>query len=301
MTDITLPRELVERLIAALDPSDGGSKVLENAVFVALAQQAEVAIPDRSIQAANTSELLRLYATDSVDQLVEYQERYIPSSQSAPSSGLAPCPFCSHTTAPKPWTYREMVGEDYWDDGNADSFAVVCDAEKPDGPGGCGGSGGFFPTEEAAIAAWNRRPAAPAATQPAPHLDICASVDDTMQGHPKCDCGATQPAWPMKDHELRELVNALRDVAVKYHGTQQLRERIAQVVHPWARPTQPAGEEAHPDTVRLDWLLLNSEFNPESTTYFWNSPDERKASGRVEIDAARAAQAGDGNQAKGGA
>lgn len=91
--------------------------------------------------------------------------RAIPSAQPAPSSGLAPCPFCSHTTAPKPWTYREMVGEDYWDDGNADSFAVVCDAEKPDGPGGCGGSGGFFPTEEAAIAAWNRRPAAPAATQ----------------------------------------------------------------------------------------------------------------------------------------
>lgn len=160
--------------------------------------------------------------------------------------------------------------------------------------------------------------AAPAATQPAVnesvavralriahgHIDMdalrishckdAAAIDEALASAPVGDGSATQPAWPMKDHELRELVNALRDVAIKYHGTQQLRERIAQVVHPWARPTQPAGEEAHPDTVRLDWLLLNSEFNPETTTYFWNSPDERKASGRAEIDAARAAQAGGG-------
>lgn len=34
----------------------------------------------------------------------------------------------------------------------------------------------------------------------------------------------------MKDHEIRELVNHLRDIAIEYHGTQQLRERIAQAV-----------------------------------------------------------------------
>lgn len=34
----------------------------------------------------------------------------------------------------------------------------------------------------------------------------------------------------MKDHEIRELVNQLRDIAIKYHGTGQLRERIAHVV-----------------------------------------------------------------------
>ncbi|HGL6673264.1 TPA: hypothetical protein ACKFNV_004790 [Klebsiella quasipneumoniae] len=34
----------------------------------------------------------------------------------------------------------------------------------------------------------------------------------------------------MKDHEIRELVNQLRDIAIEYHGTQQLRERIAQAV-----------------------------------------------------------------------
>ncbi|EGI6423635.1 DUF551 domain-containing protein, partial [Salmonella enterica subsp. enterica serovar Cubana] len=34
----------------------------------------------------------------------------------------------------------------------------------------------------------------------------------------------------MKDHQIRELVNDLRDIAVEYHGTQQLRERIARTV-----------------------------------------------------------------------
>ncbi|MGQ3662054.1 hypothetical protein [Citrobacter braakii] len=38
----------------------------------------------------------------------------------------------------------------------------------------------------------------------------------------------TPPA--LKDHQIRELVNDLRDIAVKYHGTQQLRERIARTV-----------------------------------------------------------------------
>jgi len=34
----------------------------------------------------------------------------------------------------------------------------------------------------------------------------------------------------MKDHETREAINELRDIAIKYHGAQQLRERIAGVV-----------------------------------------------------------------------
>lgn len=43
--------------------------------------------------------------------------------------------------------------------------------------------------------------------------------------------GRTQPApVDMKEHQIRELVNELRDVAVEYHGTQQLRERIAHTV-----------------------------------------------------------------------
>lgn len=34
----------------------------------------------------------------------------------------------------------------------------------------------------------------------------------------------------LKDHEIRELVNQLRDIAIEYHGTQQLRERIVRVI-----------------------------------------------------------------------
>ena len=42
---------------------------------------------------------------------------------------------------------------------------------------------------------------------------------------------AAQPASAaMKDHQIRELVNDLRDIAVEYHGTQQLRERIARTI-----------------------------------------------------------------------
>lgn len=38
---------------------------------------------------------------------------------------------------------------------------------------------------------------------------------------------AAPPALePMKDHQIRELVNELRDIAAEYHGTQQLRERL---------------------------------------------------------------------------
>lgn len=42
----------------------------------------------------------------------------------------------------------------------------------------------------------------------------------------------TEPPAPvaMKDHQIRELVNDLRDIAIEYHGAQQLRERIARTV-----------------------------------------------------------------------
>ncbi|EBZ8545413.1 DUF551 domain-containing protein [Salmonella enterica subsp. enterica serovar Muenchen] len=34
----------------------------------------------------------------------------------------------------------------------------------------------------------------------------------------------------MKENQIRELVSELRDIAIEYHGTQQLRERIARTV-----------------------------------------------------------------------
>ncbi|SQH40173.1 Eaa protein [Salmonella enterica] len=43
----------------------------------------------------------------------------------------------------------------------------------------------------------------------------------------------------MKENQIRELVNELRDIAIEYHGTQQLRERIARTV----RAAMPHGAE----------------------------------------------------------
>ena len=51
---------------------------------------------------------------------------------------------------------------------------------------------------------------------------------------------------PMKDHQIRELVNDLRDIAVEYHGTQQLRERIARTVR--SAMLQEGNSPAVPDT-----------------------------------------------------
>lgn len=42
----------------------------------------------------------------------------------------------------------------------------------------------------------------------------------------------------LKDHQIAALVNELRDIAIKYHSTQQLRERIAHAVTPLAKATQ---------------------------------------------------------------
>lgn len=40
----------------------------------------------------------------------------------------------------------------------------------------------------------------------------------------------TVPQPALKDNQIRELVNELRDIAIKYHSAQQLRERIARAV-----------------------------------------------------------------------
>lgn len=43
----------------------------------------------------------------------------------------------------------------------------------------------------------------------------------------------------MKDHEIREAINELRDIAIKYRDAQCLREAIAPVVHSIVRKSKP--------------------------------------------------------------
>jgi hypothetical protein len=66
----------------------------------------------------------------------------------------------------------------------------------------------------------------------------------------------------VKDHEKRELVDALTKVAVEFGGTQQLRVRIAQLVLPALEGVSPTGRPhmveaaivgVAPMTVTVGW------------------------------------------------
>lgn len=72
---------------------------------------------------------------------------------------------------------------------HTETYAVVCDASKPDGPGGCGASGGYKLTEDEAIAAWNRRAEAVASQPPAQAEPAPAPVGE----YPAL------PAWAWRD------------------------------------------------------------------------------------------------------
>jgi len=54
----------------------------------------------------------------------------------------------------------------------------------------------------------------------------------------------------MKDHETRELVNTLRDLALQFHDHQSLRERIAHVVVPVC--AKLAAQQAQIDQLMLE-------------------------------------------------
>lgn len=56
-------------------------------------------------------------------------------------------------------------------------------------------------------------------------------------------CAEVPTSTPIKDHQIRELVNELRDIAIGYHGTQQLRERIARTI----RAAMLQGADGKPD------------------------------------------------------
>ncbi|EAP9713563.1 hypothetical protein ILU99_002461 [Salmonella enterica] len=70
----------------------------------------------------------------------------------------------------------------------------------------------------------------------------------------------------MKENQIRELVNELRDIAVEYHGTQQLRERIARTVrtawhHDLEKPNQPVSQ-----TYNLPELIEGMEVSIDVST-----------------------------------
>lgn len=66
----------------------------------------------------------------------------------------------------------------------------------------------------------------------------------------------------MKDHEIRELVNQLRDIAIEYHGTQQLRERIARAVRAAMLAAAPQSPGSEPATVPGKWIPVSERMPP---------------------------------------
>ena len=71
---------------------------------------------------------------------------------------LMSCPFCGKARTLKIVRASEVLWDE--DEGpypHSESYAVACDASRPDGPGGCGATGGYFMAEAEAVAAWNRR------------------------------------------------------------------------------------------------------------------------------------------------
>ncbi|EBX8836674.1 hypothetical protein DTU76_07975 [Salmonella enterica subsp. enterica serovar Urbana] len=97
----------------------------------------------------------------------------------------------------------------------------------------------------------------------------------------------------MKENQIRELVNELHDIAIEYHGTQQLRERIARTVH----------AALHHDLEKLNqpvsqtYELPQTQFEQVADLYEMQFDDGRTCA--FHTDGAKAAQwllACDGNK-----
>ncbi|WP_339325977.1 hypothetical protein [Enterobacter hormaechei] len=95
-------------------------------------------------------------------------------------------------------------------------------------------------------------------------------VDEIKTGLRAVFANITAPPAPvsMKDHQIRELVNELRDIAVKYHGSQQLREHIARTIR--AAMLQGVENAETPTTMQTAPALDSSPKFAESPS--GNSP-----------------------------
>ena len=82
----------------------------------------------------------------------------------------------------------------------------------------------------------------------------------------------TAPPAPvaMKDHQIRDLVNELRDIAVEYYGTQQLRERIAKTV----RAAILQGSDGNSPVISDGWVACSERMPDIDTEIFYFCKDD---------------------------
>lgn len=151
----------------------------------------------------------------------------------SPTPTLTACPFCGKTDTLILTTAEELAneGEDDpapWE--HSPSWAVICDASKPRGPGGCGAQGGFMPAEAEAIAAWNRRsPTAPPDTL---KQALEARQPTEMAAQAIYESWSSQPGWvpwveggnSQKQDEARRAALPGLGLARSFHDTY---ERLA--------------------------------------------------------------------------
>ncbi|HGY1466843.1 TPA: hypothetical protein ACNVLA_003755 [Klebsiella aerogenes] len=74
----------------------------------------------------------------------------------------------------------------------------------------------------------------------------------------------------LKDHQMRELVNQLRDTAIQYHGTQQLREQIARVIRAamlQAEPVTTTNKSPPNSFTNAELEGMAHGDNPQSNAY----------------------------------
>ena len=182
-------------------------------------------------------------------------------SQEQLREALNPCPHCGNTHTVKVVSSSEMWDEDA--DGpymHTDSYAVICDASAPDGPGGCGACSGFKFTVDEAVQLWNTR-----ATQP--EQIVAPSIHEQDAKAYKSILDEARAALGLSDGD--SLVAAI--------------ERLA------TQPEQANGDEA------VAWRWFNSN-GDQVTTWLEVDPSQRasieaqvsEAGWRIEYAYARA-------------
>lgn len=108
---------------------------------------------------------------------------------------------------------------------------------------------------------------------------------EPKDGEPRLHIKEQPAPVVLKDHEIRELVNQLRDIAIKYHGTGQLRERIAHVIR--GAMLQAGNSPVIPDGYRLqpisEYEAMCATVNSDEWPQRWIPVSERMPEDRTQV------------------